>query len=558
VRRLFRRCTAGHFDGRIVGFRACKPRHRIKNYRRRAKLAKLGPGLLGKVFEDHPRIESELTELALTGARPCELRRRLLELAETSGVAINEYPRSADEGARKALKTWKAKLIDSHGRGMTDADFGKDAANNFDDGTEAWQPDIDPHCNMTFDEYTPDVFTCIEVLQTNGASNWSVMSRFKVVSGKRRGSRDVCVAHRVLRKAPDVAKFLDAVELAIRPHQRRNFTIEGFGYPDQPCFASDFAAGSWLLFDLVFLDRSRVHLAAETRLTLTRDLGCIIVYGVPRRPKARSDIEAWHSVLSRIFQELSMTVGKGPGDPKRRDPEATALKCRFQEDHVAQIIELATSRFNVSRLKSLKGHTPMEDFQRWSGDENTILRHLPIPQREAFSLATVRVPVHIWCDRRTGRQPVVKYKYAEYVGPKLAHMQSRNGDECVLIFNRNTAHIARLYTSEGKTELDVVHTRGEWNCPHRLSDREDYRKRMKCTAQLSGDSASKIILGIKAHFEGQKKLSKDDALKYAEFIGNHPEFSSLKTESVSNPMPNDGDEELDDELPNKLSSAGDW
>lgn len=107
------------------------------------------------------------------------------------------------------------------------------------------------------------------------------------------------------------------------------------------------------------------------------------------------------------------------------------------------------------------------------------------------------------------REPVVRYLGAEYVGPQLARMRSESGLECILIVHNNSAHCGRLYAADGTTEIDVVHARGEWRLPHRLRDREIFRKRMRRRPSEDGDSQRNLLLRLKAHFEKAKELSKD-------------------------------------------------
>jgi len=329
IRRIFRRCIKIHRDGRITGFRACVCYHRVKNYELKDETTTGSAGLLGRFFRNHPSIEKALIRFA-TSRRNSEitlpvgisdLSFKLLALCRDAKMAVTDYPLSAEESARKSLEKWYPRLVDSMGRAFLRAEFGEDAGRQYDDGLAAYVSPVDPHRIMVFDEWTPHAFTAVEISNPAGGTKWVPASRYKFVNGVRRGDRVVCACRPVLRKEPDVAEFLATVESAIRPHRRREFTIPTYAYPATPCFTSDVPGGEWLLPDLLYLDRSLVHLAAESRLAIARGLGAIIVWGPPRRPKARGDVEGLHSFFATKVRKFPTTTGANPKDPVRHEPE---------------------------------------------------------------------------------------------------------------------------------------------------------------------------------------------------------------------------------------------
>jgi hypothetical protein len=160
----------------------------------------------------------------------------------------------------------------------------------------------------------------------------------------------------------------------------------------------------------------------------------------------------------------------------------------------------------------------MEAFQRWAGNPSNILRHLPLSDREHFSLSELHVPVTISCDQRSGRQPVVRYKHAEYVGPRLANLRSRNNEKCRLVLNRQAAHIGRLYSAREneKEEIDVLHTRGEWQEAHTLRERELYYEFRVSRSLKPRDRTKSRAQQLREYCERHAAADKDMALVYAD------------------------------------------
>lgn len=196
----------------------------------------------------------------------------------------------------------------------------------------------------------------------------------------------------------------------------------------------------------------------------------------------------------------------------------------------------------------------MEDLQQWVSAPNVILRHLPIQERETFCLSEERVEVTIWCDDASGGQPVVRHQYGEYVGPKLRHMRSRNGEKCILVINSRLAHIGRLYTcGKDPTEIDVVNTRGEWRVPHRLEDRAMYKK-LRAEGSIPAAAKGRSPIQLLAEYLAKNaRGDKNTALKLANFMSGRnpqPEPETDSTSDASEP-PSQGNH-------TKLKCSGNW
>lgn len=520
--RLIKRCTADHFDGRLVGFRGCRPQFRVKRYERYAKTSG-GPGTLSALFRNHPDIEQKMEDFALRRGNRLslpsrigltDLRNKLLQLCREAGFTSAMYPLNVSEGGIRALSAWRRRFLDTHGRAFLKDQFGEEAARNFDAGWDAAAAAIDPHNIWVFDEYTVDTFVTVGIPQRDGTMKWVPMARFKVISGRRRGSRDVIVCKAVLKTEPNTTDFLEAVEAVVKPHQRLEFTVPGFAYPKQPCFAAELSGCDWALPSLVMLDNSKVHLSEANRRAIAERLACTVQFGIVRRPQARGDVESWHSYLAREFRKLASTTGTGPWDTRRVNPEKAAVELRLEVDHINQLLELLAAKFNSRPLNSLKGKTPVEAFAQWVRDENTVLRRVPTEKRESFALAEKHIRVRIACDVASGRMPMVRFQYADYVGSRLAAMRSRAGEECVLVLNPSEAHVAKLYAMDG-TELDTLRARGMWHEPHTLDARINFvakRKRGEVMDPTEFESPTDVLR--QALVSGAKK-NKRDALDLA-------------------------------------------
>ena len=579
--RLIARCIANDSDGRIVGFRGCQPFYRVKNYQR-AKLpeeqsGKGTAGLLHALFRQYPEIEQSLEDYTLRrgdqlGLPPriglTDIRNKLLALCREAGFPATIYPLNTAEGGIRSLAKWRKRLADTDGRAYIKDQFGEAASRNYDEGREGASPLIDKHQIWVFDEYTLDTLVSIGIPDKAGGVKWLPMARFKAISGRRRGSKDVSACQIVLKTEPNTADFLKCIEMAIRPHERRKFTVPGFAYPKQPCFASELPGCGWVLPSVIMLDNSKVHLSKATRRVITEDLGCTVQYGVVRRPRARGDIENWHSYLAREFRRIATTTGTGPSDTRRNDPEKAVVQLRLQVDHIEQLLELLVAKYNATPLNSLKGKTPIEAFTLWARDDNNVVRCVPEKNRCCIALDDLHVDVRIASDIGSGKQPVIRYQYADYIGPKLATFRSRGGEECVLVLNENSAHEAILYAKDG-AELDRLHARGIWAAPHVLSQRVNFVKlHKKGKVAWPAEDESPVEL-LRAYLASVATDNKRDALAFARVINQgkvkQPKpaqpaaNSSTSKEGEPAPtLPVLGLQPHRPRVPNKMKSGGAW
>lgn len=525
VRRILRRCITELPDGTLAGFRGCKLHFRTTRYKLQNFSGKACAGALGYIFRTYPAVESKLRKFVLGTTRrrdrpnaptDADIRKEFKELCAQAGVPNTGFPFVPVGSPIKSLWAWKKSLMDSHGKQFNREYFGDESAQSYHDGKADASPQISEFKTWVFDEYTVDTPVCVLVTRESGVAEWYSCSRFKIISGRRRGSRDIVVSLPVLVEEPKTAHIQEALEHAIRPHARTAFNIPGFSYPEKKCFASEFADCDWQIPDLVLFDRSLAHLAEQTRMSISEVLGGFIEYGVARRPKDRADIEAWHAVLAREFRKLPSTTATGPDDPRCRNPVERAIELRLTEEHITQLVELTAARFNSEhRLDSLMGSTPMEAFQGWVLNERPVLRQVPVALRDGFSLASTVDDVVIACDVESGKQPCVRYGYATYMGPFLSHMRSKEGAKCKLEVPNALAHIARLYTPDGDL-IDVLTARGIWKIPHRLCDRINY-SRLRNAGRLKGASDFKSPTEIlRNYLANQARLDRRQALKYAE------------------------------------------
>jgi len=510
--RLIKRCVQTLPDGSLAGFRALVPGFRTKAYQRKDLKGENKAGLLSAFFREHPTIEFALKEYALrrtdrlglpSKISAVDLRDKFLVLCREAGVSSG-YPFNTLDKGERSLARWRDRLFDSNPREMTRAQYGQEAGRNVETGHSAGSAGVDPFTVWVIDEYTVDTELTVAVELPSGEIEHRPMKRCKVISVKRRGSRDIIACKLVLKEEPNVSDFLSVLEAAIRPHERMEFTIPGYSYPPGPCFASELPNCAWTLPDVVMLDNSKVHRSDDVRRAIVETIRATVQFGIVRRPKARGDIENWHSVLATAFRGLASTTGTGPWDPRRYNATEAAVALRIQANHVEQLLELQAARANVKPSVSLKGLTPIEAFKNWT--DGAIPRQVPLMAQDAFRLAMLHVNVRLHCDQKNGRRPCVQFEYAKYYGDKLDMKRTEAGKQCVLVLSEADASVGTLYDAHG-LKIDDVYTTGVWREPHRLSDRRMFVNLVKAR-QLAAPGLRSPVAMLREYLS-QRALTRD-------------------------------------------------
>jgi hypothetical protein len=193
---------------------------------------------------------------------------------------------------------------------------------------------------------------------------------------------------------------------------------------------------------------------------------------------------------------------------------------------------------------------------------------VPEAVRSRVSLDDRHVKVRIASDVGSGKQPIIRFQYADYIGPKLATYRSRGGEECVLVLNENTAHYAILYSADG-TELDILHARGIWSKPHALSERVNFVKlRKKGQIPWPAEDQSPIEI-LRDHLAKAARGNKRDALNLARVIKEvkvketkpaqmAPGTGSTQEETATPTKPAAGPKPQRPRVANKMKSGGAW
>lgn len=271
-----------------------------------------------------------------------------------------------------------------------------------------------------------------------------------------------------------------AIHNAIVPHQKMNFSHDGFKYPENGGFHSfAFPETQWATFDMIMLDNAKSHLAKNTLNKLVNEAKCAINYGSVATPETRGIVERFFKTLETSgFHRLPGTTGSGTKDNKRRNPEKESIKYRIKFTDICELIEYLIADYNNSAHSGLENQTPLQVMGRrirQAGMKPYIIPPAERPYIEKLTYFTEERTLR--GGYSTGTKPYVSYlgtKYHAY--DTQIPMEMINQKVYLEVNPADVSHVS-LYNKDGVFVANLV-AMGEWGrYPHSIKTHQAALKR---------------------------------------------------------------------------------
>jgi transposase InsO family protein len=129
---------------------------------------------------------------------------------------------------------------------------------------------------------------------------------------------------------------------AIQPWRLPELTLPGAAYIDGAGMPSEAVPNcAWALWDNLANDNALAFCAKAIKDSQTRVVGGTITYGRYRSPNDQAFIESFFHTLESQLQRLPNTVGSGPNDPRRQEPERAARTYHLDQEVLDQVLAMA-------------------------------------------------------------------------------------------------------------------------------------------------------------------------------------------------------------------------
>jgi putative transposase len=485
--RLLRRCQQPHPDGRMQGFRALLPRHRVVSYQRKASpsLSHDGGhrGLVGAfsfLLTERPQLRSWIEQLvaqrwsgAIIVEEPLRLRgighshEQFIAQCRALGLTRNDYPLNTKDGALRTFSGFVRSLLRENFAAMArmaGATHLKGLPREARDTVFSAPAARAPYEIVEFDAHRVDVRLKIVEVDPLGIPTEYEIDRvwllviIDVFTRAVLGYQIVSAAH--------INRFdvIRTAELALEPHARRVFSTSELAYPAAGGFPSmllpelNYACWQWLR-----LDNDTANLAEDTLATLCELVGCHIDAGPPYHPDARPYIERFFGTLTRhLSHRLPGTTGCSPQDVRRRlsDPKG-ALRLLLTLNELEDLMEYAIADYNGTPHGSLAGRTPLETMHAFVRDQGQLPRVLPEPRRRSVCLLHQAHTCIVRAYMKSGRRPHINLFGIAHTSKQLAESASFVGKPLLIYYNPSDMRNVQAYLPD-RTELGTLTAQGYW------------------------------------------------------------------------------------------------
>ena len=313
----------------------------------------------------------------------------------------------------------------------------------------------------------------------------------------------------------DQYDVLKAFQNAILPHQKIDFKIPGFEYPENGGFPSmALPETEYALFDLVMLDNAKSHLSKNVRDKALNTINCGLNYGSVATPETRGIIERFFGTLeSKGFHRLPMTTDSNIKGLKRRNPEYKAVKYDVTYDDIKEIIEQIIIQYNNSPHESLCNNTPLQEMKikiREYGMMPTIASEKKIDELKKlnYSIDYRRV-----CgNKKNGTRPYISFANARYRNEIISSNYIYYGKTITLYVNPDDVSILDAYDEDG-TPLGTLQAVGEMGMKsHSIKSRKAINQFAKQN-KIDNNSFSTPITAYEQELERRAPYSKRDRTK---------------------------------------------
>lgn len=506
--RVFRRCLAVHADGRIWGMRAVVKGVRVQQPKRTAPLQRFEDrpaagysGLLGKVFDERPKIAEDLLYELVTARRlmPSPNRatmrwchKTFLRLCEQHGVTKDEYPFNTQHLARRAFRTWMhSRFLPKHCTAWVRAELGEAAAQTFlyQGGDGSATALANPYEVWQIDEVTIDEEARYELPNWSGDWEQLDLRRCTAIRVIETGATTTLAWRLILAPQPTVEEILMVLWDAVNGPPKVPAAVpdldymEGAGYPANIHPALRFAMPKFL-----DLDNALSHLAAALQRLVAGTFGSVVRLGAPRTPQARGKVEAKFKLQAqRVLHQLPGTTGSGPGDPVRKKA-AVPVRQRVRVDELEHVLDVYIANENATPAAGAGYEAPLERLRRQLAAEAIRVNYLPVARRKAHffnSLHAVRLKI----DPKSKRRPFVNFLGVRYTSPQLQRSYTLANQQLWVRFDPRDLRVLLVFLDDGG-EFGAITAMGQWGkFQHDLRIRKLFLKLSRTTMPRDGPSA---------------------------------------------------------------------
>lgn len=536
--RVFKRCLRPHHDGRIWGLRALAKGVRVFEPRRTAPFSPVldkptagFSGMLGKVFEEHPQIESDLLYELVTARRlvPSPNRatsrwchRVFLRLCEKHGVSKDDYPFNTQHLGRRAFRIWiKTRFLPKHATAWAVAELGKDGAQAYlyQGGDGSGTTLANPYSVWQIDEVTIDEQARYELPNWSGDWEQQDLRRSSAIRVIESGATTTLSWKLILAPQPTVEELLMVLWDAVNGPPKVPAAVPGLDYMEGAGYPANIHPKlRFALPKFIDLDNALSHLAGPLQRLIAGTMGAVVRLGAPRTPQARAKVEAKFKLQAqRVLHQLPGTTGSGPQDPVRKKA-AVPVDKRLRVDELEHVLDCYIANENATPAAGAGYEAPLERLRRQLASEAIRVAYLPTTRRKPHFFNSLH-PVRLKIDPKHRRRPFLNFLGVRYTSAQLQRSMTLANQQLWVRFDPRDLRVLLLFLDDG-SEFGAITATGQWGkFQHNLRIRKLFLK-LKRKGELGDRPEDEPLEALFEHLRAHAPRDRNKALQLANLMAS--------------------------------------
>jgi putative transposase len=452
-RRLLSRCKTATVTGGVVGFYACIPGKRIKEYERTEPITHVEgekggcAGALDYLFRKHPMLQKYVDDLYLK--RPIKgyvhepkitvqrIKELFIKELRTLGYTDTHWPLNTSSRGYVSLCHYVKSLHTDHYIRAAQARYGSDSARRAKIGTEETVliQARRPYSIMQLDYQLIDAASVIVIVNRFGVEIDVRVPRwyYGLMGDEQNGL--ITGVFIGFETSPTSDCALKVIDSALRPQiyseddPRIAYIVDGKILPNEIIPSLEHQC-----FSALRVDNGWANAARATVNTIIDVVGCAVNFGPPRAWWSRNVIERVFGDLTRRgLQRLPSSYGSGPKDPLKDEPARKASEFRILASELVGIISGAVKHHNIDKSSGREYSSPLQAISAAIKHERSgfISQPIPLSVQQDRRLLTYVVECTVAGNPKAGIRPHVKWDECIYRNERLAQRDDLIGSKII-------------------------------------------------------------------------------------------------------------------------------
>ena len=491
--RLKNRALTPDENGQPVGYLACIPNRRLKTYNREKKLGSGTAGLFQQFLANYPEQHKLLDSLALgkaklnqapiRGAHFKELWLKFRDSCHEYGINVHtDYPFCNVDGGREAVRVYVRSLRLTHFSIAARIEYG-DGAGKLASARSSLAPAVEltPYRRVQLDAHPIDQILNVRMVDPQGNDQDLPLSRIWLLAMVDVASRAVLGYSLSLSHNYTANDVLNCIASSFEEWVPKEIPDNALLYHDGAGFPSGVIdACGMRIFDTLQMDNAWSHLSNRVQTRII-DAGAIEVITIrPGTPRGNGYVERFMRTFESLgFHQWPNTTGKGPKDPKRRNPEKEAARLNIQYSDLELAADVVIANYNAKGHTGLFGRSPLEYIQYRLDKGEDLVRYANASSLDGLSLFECDFKVVVKANLEQGHKPYVQFKNVRYTSPQIQRRLDLNGKPVIFRVNTRDIRHATLFDSSGEC-IGKVSAEARWLLnPHSIATRKAIFKLMR-------------------------------------------------------------------------------